>query len=396
MGHHNIMHIVIIPAANFAPEKGRGIFELQQAKALQKHGHKVSIICAGYHAFTDLLNPTQPDFHSQDDGIAIYQKYKRPLIPLRFVNKYGYYNQRKAFSHLAEACFLKYGKADIIHAHNSLFAGHSARYLSQKYNLPFVITEHDSSHARNLLSHQTRQMSRLAMLEASKVIAVSHFQKKHLTDLLGDNENLTVIANMIDPLMSQPHSNMLTKQADDHLSFITIGSLDNNKNHALLLQGFADYCTKRQNCSLTIIGDGADRPSLEALTHQLGIANKVSFTGHLDRVALKDYLIKSDIYLHTSTIETFGVSMIEAMSLGKIVITTKSGGPNDFITNDNGIFIEDFTPAAVSGAISYVVDNLGHYDPQKIAKVIKNKYSASEIAKQLILVYDWVLTNHDF
>ena len=386
------MHILIIPAANFAPSQGRGIFELQQAKALQNEGHRVSIICAGYAPFTNVFRPKEPISTIVQDGIAIYQRYKKPLIPLRFVNKYGLYNQRAAFEDLALRCFADHGTADIIHAHNSLFAGYSARLLSRRFHIPYVVTEHDSSHARHLLSSRTKQMSRVTMQQADAVIAVSQFQKSQISPLLGtDSDNLTVIGNMIDPLLEKPAVQDIQQRANDALSLLTIGSLDENKNHKLLLQGFAELCAKNHKYHLTIIGDGNQKIALKNYSRELGIADKVLFTGYLDREDLVNHLERANIYIHTSMIETFGVSMIEALARGKIVITTKSGGPRDFITPHNGIFIDDMTPAMVARAIDEVAHNFNNYQPQKIAADIMSHYRASHIAKQLILLYEDIL-----
>lgn len=385
------MHILIIPSANFAPETSRGIFEYHQARALAEAGQKVGIISAGYYPWKSMLSAKTLKMVSMMANIPVYRKYTRPLIPQRYINRFGLYNQRKSYAHLLSSYISTHGKPDILHAHNSLFAGTEALTLSKALNIPLVVTEHDSSHARNLLNATTRKMSKNTLFKAQAVIAVSQMQKSYIQNLLGsDAHNINIIPNMIDPELVQALPKSFAKKNDGVVSLVSIGSLDANKNHALMLTGFANCIKTHNDLHLTIIGEGQERLKLEALCAKLEIVDKVTFTGHIDRPELRSRLAQSTIYIHTSHVETFGVSLIEALAYGKPVITTRCGGPSDYITPKNGVWIEGTNAKAVKTAIDTMLGNLDHYDPNVISQDIKAKFNSENVTSQLKSLYETI------
>ena len=73
-----------------------------------------------------------------------------------------------------------------------------------------------------------------------------------------------------------------------------------------------------------MVGDGPERPMAEDLARQLGVADDVRFVGKQDQ--MEDIMNVSDIFLLTSEYESFGLSALEAMAAGAIVISTNAGG----------------------------------------------------------------------
>ena len=89
-------------------------------------------------------------------------------------------------------------------------------------------------------------------------------------------------------------------------------------NHSLLVT---------RHLSLTIVGDGPERPSLESLTATLGISNSVKFAGALTRDAARDVMSSASLLVLPSICyETFGLAIVEAASLGVPAIVTAIGG----------------------------------------------------------------------
>ena len=383
------MHIVFIPSASFSPEHGCGIIEFHQAKALQKLGHQIGIISSGYHPWKKAFFTPHPPLSSLLDNIPIYKKEKRPIIPQRFINALGQHDLREEYQYLFETYIAHHGKPDIIHAHNSLFAGNEAQLISDAYNIPFVITEHDSSHARGLLNDRLKQISSNALRHAKSVIAVSSFQKKQIVKLTGqESDHIHVIANIIDPGLEQATNQRLKTKKQGHLRFITIGSLDKNKNQDAIINGFASYHSENSQSHLVIVGDGGERGRLIRLCHSLNIEDDVTFCGHIDREDLVEKIQQSDIYIHASNIETFGVSMIEALYFGKPVITSRSGGPEDFITKNNGVWLESLDNQSIQNAMRFMAEHRSQFDPRTISKDIASKFGSKTISLQLLKIYE--------
>jgi glycosyltransferase involved in cell wall biosynthesis len=100
------------------------------------------------------------------------------------------------------------------------------------------------------------------------------------------------------------------------------GRMEDRKNVALLLDAVA--ATDAVGC-LLLVGDGGDRAKLEARAERLGLGGRVRFVGMQSRVMR--YLWAADVFVLPSQVESFGISVIEAMACGLpcIVPATQSG-----------------------------------------------------------------------
>jgi glycosyltransferase involved in cell wall biosynthesis len=118
----------------------------------------------------------------------------------------------------------------------------------------------------------------------------------------------------------------------------------------------------------------------------------VIFLGKLSHENVKKEMMKCNVFVLSSLTETFGVVLIEALSCGKPVISTKSGGPDDIITRDNGILITVNDDQDLSKAMREIYDNYHLYNSNKIRQDCLNKYGSNAITDQLINLYNEVLT----
>ncbi len=100
-----------------------------------------------------------------------------------------------------------------------------------------------------------------------------------------------------------------------------------------------------------------DYPELLArLALRLGITDSVRFMG--PRTDVAEWMQASDIIVHASVCEPFGIVIIEAMSLGKPVIATKPGGPEEIITDGvDGLLVPHDNPHALSAAMEKFLCN---------------------------------------
>lgn len=100
--------------------------------------------------------------------------------------------------------------------------------------------------------------------------------------------------------------------------FVSIGRLAPQKNIALMLRAFGRGA--RRSDTLTIIGDGPERPKLEILTRRLGLSDQVMFLGYVPEPAL--ILPKFDILLLSSNFEGVPAVVLEGLAAGLSIIAT--------------------------------------------------------------------------
>jgi len=105
-------------------------------------------------------------------------------------------------------------------------------------------------------------------------------------------------------------------------------------------------------------GDGIIRDRLEGLARELGIEERVVFTGVLTEEEKADLLSSCDLFVLPSLHEGFGICYIEAMSAGLPVIASRTGGQTDFIEDGvNGILVDAGDNEELASAIRRLHDD---------------------------------------
>jgi glycosyltransferase involved in cell wall biosynthesis len=126
----------------------------------------------------------------------------------------------------------------------------------------------------------------------------------------------------------------------------TVAALRPEKNISRLLRAFAMLPRGR----LVIVGDGPERPALEALAGSLGLVDRVEFTGHHENVAA--FYGQFDIFALSSDTEQMPLSVIEAMASGLPVVSTAVGDVRLMVAPENADFIVPLDEAALGGALA--------------------------------------------
>jgi len=101
---------------------------------------------------------------------------------------------------------------------------------------------------------------------------------------------------------------------------------------------------------LVIVGDGPERPALERLAGELGVGDRVRFTGHVTDPA--PLYAGFDLFALSSDTEQMPISVIEAMAAGLPVAGTDVGDVREMLARDNQPFIGPADGDALAGRIS--------------------------------------------
>lgn len=138
---------------------------------------------------------------------------------------------------------------------------------------------------------------------------------------------------------------------------LAIGRLEETqKDFTTLIKAYSKICDEVEE-NLYIIGDGRHREQLESLTKDLKIENRVKFLGF--RTNPYPYLKRANLFVHSSKFEGFGLVILEAMILGKMVIATDCPtGPSELLNGGkNGILVEIGNIDEIAGNMKKVLLN---------------------------------------
>ena len=109
---------------------------------------------------------------------------------------------------------------------------------------------------------------------------------------------------------------------------------------------------------LVVVGGGDDLPRLQKLALDIGVHDRVHFLDSLSRQELGACYAHSDVFALPSTGEGFGLVFLEAMSFGKPVVATASGGATDLVENEiNGLLVEPHDTEQLTGALARLFAN---------------------------------------
>tara|TARA_B100000886_G_C20425790_1_gene493914 strand:+ start:216 stop:1346 length:1131 start_codon:yes stop_codon:yes gene_type:complete len=354
------------------------LFFYDQAKALLNNGCKVGVICPIPITFNNILKSKRFVFSDEfydDDKI---KTYVRPFLSIPKLKK------RTAKIRFEEGKFLfkKYitenEKPDIIHVHTFL-VGEIALWIKDKYNIPFVVTEHSTGFARRIYNRRQLQLAKQVFTNSECNIAVSEPFCSLLEDKM--KEHFKYIPNVVDTnFFTLP----LKKSNTNKFTFLNVGHLDKKKNQLGLIKAFKKSFFGQNSYHLKIIGDGSERKNLEYFVREEKLELQVHIVGKKNRNEVKFEMQQADCFVLSSYHETFGVVLIEAMSCGLPVLSTKSGGPESIIKNSNLGIICDFKDLDKE-MLKIIKSN---FNSDYIRKYIIDNFSEKIIFQQIIEVYN--------
>lgn len=186
------------------------------------------------------------------------------------------------------------------------------------------------------------------------LIAVSSDIKKYLIQKRADEKKIIVINHGIDVDINFNNNKNIKKECCIKIG--SLGRLEKVKGYDILVKAIYN-CIDRgyKNINCKIAGYGSEKKVLQEYIDMFNINKYCELIGYVDDT--DEFLSSLDIYIQPSRIESFGISIIEAMKYELPVIATDSGGVSDIIKGDNGILIKPCDYLELADKIIYLIDN---------------------------------------
>lgn len=378
------MHVMFIPSWYHNKRNPvHGSFFKEQALALQECGIKITIAYNEIWPLTLAFKVKEKIGLNYDieEGLKTY-RYKNfnylPKNPMMF----KIFNRR--LEKLYKEIVKKEGKVDLIHCQSSFWAGISANYISKKYNIPLIITEHSSLEKAIYIKESYKPLIKESYSEADVLIAVGNGLKNEISKFCG-RQDIEVVHNLL------PMENFyINKNKNKNFTFFSLAFLEGEKGMDILIKSYAKYF-KGTKTKLVIGGEGSQKEFLIKLCEELKIKNQVDFLGALPRDEVSYYMSTCDSFVLASKYETFGVVYIEALASGKPIIGTYNGGAEDIINSKNGLIVKVDDVDELGNAMKYIMENINSYDSENIRKDCVARFSKKKITNEILNIYNSVL-----
>ncbi len=165
------------------------------------------------------------------------------------------------------------------------------------------------------------------------------------------------------------------------------GRMSIEKKLDILLEAFSRL--DRDDSFLLLVGGGPDLERLKSKARKLGLED-VAFAGFVDNGLLNRAYSEADVFVSPSDTETFGLTFIEAMSVGTPVIGVDKLGPKELITNGKTGYL---AKAGDAGDISRRIDQILSNDELRWsmgqnALELSERYSIERCMQKTISIYE--------
>lgn len=233
---------------------------------------------------------------------------------------------------------------DVIHSHDPFSIGLYGLTYARRKRLPYIHTYHTLYPEYVHYVWETRLTRRLAERLSrdfcdmcTSIVAPSTKIERHLRDW-GVTVPIDVIATGVDMERFSKRDDARVEAAraaagamgSDRV-MLYMGRLGREKNVELLIRAL--WHSRRPDTRLVIAGDGPSRMELEQLVQELGLEERVSFVGYLQREEVVAAYHAADAFAFGSTSETQGLVIGEAMAAGLPVIAAQDRAVEDFVVD---------------------------------------------------------------
>lgn len=323
--------------------------------------------------------------HMEADGLQVVRgNYKASTSRLtawrKLVNLAGYWRAAMAGWRIVVA---ERGKPDLVHVHILARPALIARWIKLRHGIPYLLSEQSSVYLdgtyqrRGALFHL---VNRWLFSGAASITAVSTWLGERLVEL-GLCTRYEVVPNVI-PGLDRP----LPLPGPIGRFMVVADLVDRTKNVSGVIRALANVVSRGADARLTIIGDGPDRATLEAMAEHEGISERITFLGQLPNTGVLDHMAHTWAVIINSNVETFSVVTGEALAQGKPVIATRCGGPQGFVTEENGLLIPVDNSSALADAMLALMADAAHYDGARIRASVHAKFSPAAVGQAFLQI----------
>lgn len=274
--------------------------------------------------------------------------------------------------------FIKKIKPDLVHAHYATSYGYLARASGFH---PFIITGWGADIFDSPKKALIKKMLMKSFKKADAISVLSEITRTEIKKMTDKYVHLIPFGVDVDKFCPGQSS------TDDVIRIGTIRTLTEKYGVEYLIRAFAEICKKHSNVQLEIVGDGPLRSSLEQLTIELGVKDKVLFHGYINQNSSFEQYIKIlqslDVFAILSILdsETFGVAAVEASACGIPVVATSVGGlPEVIEAEKTGILVSPKNVEETAKALDRLLSN-------KKLRVEMGKSGRAKVEKN----YNWAL-----
>ena len=365
---------------------GSGVLATELGKALADGGHQVHFITYQQPVRLNVFNAN-----------IFYHEVRVPTYPL-----FDYPPYEVALASTMVEAIMHY-QLDLLHVHYAIphaSAAYMARQIVKQKtgkDIPVITTLHGTDITLVGRDPMYEPVVTFSINESAAITAVSENLKEETYRSFSIQKEIHVIYNFVDvtrfnkkPIdafrqVIAPNGEKIIVHASN---FRKVKRVDD------VVRVFAAI-RKEMPAKLLMVGDGPERPAMEALVRKLQVEEDVKFLGKQEQ--MEDILAVSDVFLLPSEYESFGLAALEAMAARAVVISTNAGGLSEInVQRETGFMANVGDIGAMSEFAIELLQNNEHLAKMKEAAYNHAlKFDIRNIVPRYEQLYRTVVNNNN-
>ncbi len=353
-------------------------------RELERNGHEVWVFTPGH---TDY----------RDDEPRVVRSKAIPLSDTGYYLSFGYDRYTRA----------RLKEMDILHAQHPFLSGIIAVTFGQRYGIPVVFTNHTryDLYAQHYLPLLPSSLSETfletffpAFTQRCDLVIAPSRGIYELLHTWGVMCRVEIVPNGIDvEAFSHPrvrHTRAEMNIPEDARVAVFVGRMSGEKNVALLLRAFVPVAEEVPRSHLLLVGGGPELEEYRSLARELGVGDRVHFTGQVPYEEVPGYLILGDFFATASVTEVHPLTVLEAIAAGLPVLGIRSPGIADTVEDGyNGLLSADDRAAFALKMTRLFQDDALRERLAEGARATRQRYSIVNTTRRHIELYQELRQN---
>ena len=335
-------------------------------REFERRGHRFVVLAPRYHRTQP--TPDEPDVVRFPAFKFVLDKQSRVTVPIR----------REARRILQEL--------DVVHSHTEFSLGLLGMRAARAHGLPHLHTYHTLyAQYRHYFPRLVRPSERFVGSVSAAFVNRCDAVTVATTPMVEELRRYAIRVPIhrvpfgmdLSTFRAPPRSDLREEFSigDNEKVLLCAGRVAHEKNISFVIDAFGQICNERDDVRLLIIGDGPARADLEAQTAELGLGDRVIFTGYRDWPQLVDDYKQADLFVYGSQTETQGIVFMEAQAAGLPVVAVGAMGALEAIRpDDTGVLLHpDDNASTFAETILNLLD-----DDERRCQLIRNAHAWAE------------------
>lgn len=297
---------------------------------------------------------------------------------------------------------LKKLELDIIHTQHPNLLGSAAARWAKKKKIPLVFTWHTLyDHYTNFVPFVPEKMAADYIIKkavkfankADMVVVPTDSIIQQLRKWGVTNKNIfPVPTGVVARDFSEADGEIIRKKygiAAGEVVLLSTHRLTGEKNMEFLFRLLVPIL-KNNQVKFLVAGDGYLLSELKKFCSDNGLDDKVFFCGVVPRAQIKNYYAAADIFVHSSTSETQGMVLSEAMYMGLPIVAVKATGASSLVLNNASGFLVGEDEKEFADAVLKLVNDveLRQKFGETSARIARLQFTSEICARKMVKVYE--------